>query len=340
MQDVGRDMLTQRKKVLITGADGFIGSHLVELMIDEGFHVKAFCFYNSSSSLGWLDHFPEEKLRHMEIVTGDIRDADSLRDAMKNINVVFHLAALISIPYSYLTPESYVDTNIGGTLNILQASKDSGVERVLITSSSEVYGTAQTTPITESHPRQAQSPYAATKISADALAQSYYKSFDLPVSIVRPFNTYGPRQSTRAVIPSIITQLLGGQKVLKMGDLRPSRDFVFVKDTVRGMFEVSKCDALIGQDVNIATGQEITIEKLANELIQQIDPGVTLQQEKQRLRPSDSEVYRLCGSHAKLKEYTGWSPQISFKDGLQRTIDWFRKPENLRLYRDNKHFNI
>jgi NAD dependent epimerase/dehydratase len=326
-------MRLKGKKVLVTGADGFIGSHLVERLIAEGAEVRAFCYYNSFNSWGWLDTFPKELLQQIDVFTGDVRDPNGVRTAMKGIDIVYHLAALIAIPYSYHSPDAYVDTNVKGTLNIVQAAKDLGTERILITSTSEVYGTAQYIPIDEKHPRQGQSPYSATKIGADCIAESFYRSFDMPITIVRPFNTYGPRQSARAIIPTIMTQLLNGYEEISLGDLTPTRDLVFVKDTARGFVEISLCDKLNGQDVNIATHNEISIGDLAKELIKQINPSATIIQEAQRLRPENSEVFRLYGDNKKLLEYTGWKPETTLEEGLRQTIEWFKKPENLRQYK-------
>ncbi|MCC5915636.1 MAG: SDR family oxidoreductase [Balneolaceae bacterium] len=320
-------------KVLVTGADGFIGSHLTEYLVDQGYDVRAFCYYNSFNSWGWLDSFPNEKLDQIEIFTGDIRDPNGVRTAMKDVDMVFHLAALIAIPFSYHSPDSYVDTNIKGTLNILQAAKDLNTSRILVTSTSEVYGTARFVPITEEHPRQGQSPYSATKIGADHMAESFYRSFDLPVTIVRPFNTYGPRQSARAVIPTIITQLLNGREQIKLGDLTPTRDLVYVKDTAKGFVEISRCDELIGQEVNIATQDEISIGDLANEMIQQINPGAEIVQDEERIRPAKSEVFRLFGSNEKLKKFTGWAPEYSLSSGIAETVEWFRNEQNLKQYK-------
>ncbi len=320
-------------KVLVTGADGFIGSHLVEALIKEGAIVKAFCYYNSFNSWGWIDTFPKELQQKIEIFTGDIRDQNGVRTAMKDVQIVYHLAALIAIPFSYHSPEAYVDTNVKGTLNIIQAAKDLNIERVIVTSTSEVYGTAQYVPIDENHPRQAQSPYSATKIGADCIAESYYRSFDLPLTIARPFNTFGPRQSARAIIPTIITQLLNGKEILELGDLTPTRDLVFVKDTAQGFVELSLCDKLIGHDVNIATNTEIAIGNLASEIIQQINPNAIIKQDEQRIRPEKSEVFRLFGDNSKLKTYTNWSPTTDLASGLKTTIEWFRNPENLSKYK-------
>ncbi|MBC3787285.1 NAD-dependent 4,6-dehydratase LegB [Spirosoma utsteinense] len=322
-----------KKKVLVTGADGFIGSHLVEKLLDDGYAVKAFVYYNSFNSWGWLDTLPTEKLQEIEIFAGDVRDPNGVRTAMKDVSMVFHLAALIAIPYSYHSPDSYVDTNIKGTLNILQAARDLGIEKVLVTSTSEVYGTALTVPIDETHPRQGQSPYSATKIGADSMADAYFRSFNLPVVTVRPFNTYGPRQSARAVIPTIITQLLNGYREIKLGALHPTRDLVFVKDTVNGFAEIAKHDALIGQEVNIATNAEISIGDLAHKIIDLMGVQAEIISDDQRLRPEKSEVERLMGSNQKITSTTAWRPQYSFDEGLKETIAWFSNPENLNQYK-------
>lgn len=310
------------KKVLVTGADGFIGSHLVETLLAEGFEVRAFVLYNSFNTWGWLDTFPKEKLDQIEVFAGDVRDVNAVRQAMKGIDAVFHLAALIAIPYSYCAPDAYVDTNMKGTLNILQAARDLNTERVLITSTSEVYGTAQYVPIDEKHPLQGQSPYSATKIGADRLAESFYRSFMLPVTIVRPFNTYGPRQSARAVIPTIITQLLAGKKEIKLGALSPTRDFNFVKDTARGFLEIYRSARTIGEEINIATQKEISIGQLAEELIRQINPDAEIVCDERRLRPEKSEVERLLGSNQKIRQLTAWEPRYTFEQGLAETIQF------------------
>ena len=319
------------KKVLVTGADGFIGSHLVEQLIKKGEKVKAFVYYNSFNTWGWLDTFPKELLAEIEIFAGDIRDPNGVRAAMKDVDEVFHLAALIAIPFSYHSPDSYVDTNIKGTLNVLQAARDLGTKRVLITSTSEVYGTAQYVPIDELHPFQGQSPYSATKIGADRLAESFYRSFEMPITIVRPFNTYGPRQSARAVIPTVITQLLSGMTEIKLGSLTPTRDFNYVKDTVQGFIDIARSDKTIGQEINIATQQEISIGQLAQELIDQINPIARIICDEQRLRPDKSEINRLLGSNEKIRELTGWEPKYSFKEGLAETIAFLK--ENLSRYK-------
>jgi len=328
-------MTTKNKQqtVLVTGADGFIGSHLVELLLEEGYQVRAFCLYNSFGTWGWLDNFPKEKLEQLDIFMGDVRDPNGVRTAMQGCSIVYHLAALIAIPYSYHSPDSYVDTNIKGTLNIVQAARDLGVERVLVPSTSEVYGTAQFVPITEAHPRQPQSPYSASKIGADCMAESFYRSFDLPVTIVRPFNTYGPRQSARAIIPTIITQLLAGFEEIQLGDLTPTRDLLFVKDTARGFLAIANSQELIGQDCNIATNSEITMQKMADTLVELINPKAKIVQDPKRLRPAKSEVFRLFGDNTKIKAHTNWSPAYTLEQGLQATIDWFSNKENLRLYK-------
>lgn len=326
-------MELKNKRVLVTGAGGFIGSHLVERLLEEGCEVVAFVKYNSLNKWGWLDSFDKKVLDKIEIFTGDIRNSDSVRKAVKSVDVVFHLAALISIPYSYISPESYVETNIKGTLNILQACIDYSIKKVLITSTSEVYGTAKFVPITEDHPKQGQSPYSATKIGADHLAESFYRSFDLPVVIVRPFNTYGPRQSARAVIPTIITQLLSGYNEIKLGSLHPTRDLVYVKDTVEGFVRLAKCDSAIGKEVNIATQSEISIQDLAKKLINKINPNAKIVSEDVRIRPQNSEVERLLGSNEKLRKLTGWVPETDIDRGLELTIEWFKNEENLRIYK-------
>ena len=318
-------------KVLVTGADGFIGSHLVEKLVKEGKRVKAFVYYNSFNSWGWLDTFNKEILDEIEIFTGDIRDPNGVRKVMKNIDEVYHLAALIAIPFSYHSPDSYVDTNIKGTLNVLQAARDYETSRVLITSTSEVYGTAKYVPIDEKHPYQGQSPYSATKIGADRLAESFYRSFNMPISIVRPFNTYGPRQSARAVIPTIITQLLSGKEEIKLGSLTPTRDFNYVKDTVNGFYEIAKSDKTIGEEINIATQNEISIKELAQEIISQINPNARIITDDNRIRPEKSEVNRLLGSNKKIRELTSWDVSYTFEEGIRETIEWLKN--NLDKYK-------
>lgn len=319
------------KKVLVTGSEGFIGSHLVQLLLSKGYDVRAFVLYNSFNTWGWLDTLSKEELNSLDIFTGDIRDPNGVKEAMNGVDEVFHLAALIAIPFSYHSPDTYVDTNIKGTLNVLQAAKALETKKVFITSTSEVYGTAQYVPIDEEHPYQGQSPYSATKIGADRLAESFYRSFDMPVTIVRPFNTYGPRQSARAVIPTIITQLLKGENEIKLGALTPTRDFNYVKDTANGFYQISKSDACIGQEINIATQNEISIGELAHEMINQINPNAKIICDEQRLRPENSEVNRLLGSNKKIKELTNWEPKYSLKEGLAETIEFFRA--NLGKYK-------
>lgn len=321
------------KKVLVTGADGFIGSHMVEKLLEEGYAVKAFVFYNSFNQWGWLDTFPPEILKEIEVTSGDIRDYTMVKEAMKGTEAVIHLAALIAIPYSYYAPDTYVDTNIKGTLNILNASREQGGIRLLTTSTSEVYGTAQYVPIDEKHPFQGQSPYSATKIGADRLAESYYRSFELPVTIVRPFNTFGPRQSARAVIPTIITQLLAGEKEIQLGSLSPTRDFNYVKDTVNGFVKILQADSTVGKEINIASQREISIGELASELIRQINPNARIVSTEERIRPQKSEVERLLGDNQKLKSMTSWEQKYTFEQGIAETISWMR--ENLHKYKNN-----
>ena len=324
-----------KNKILVTGADGFIGSHLVEKLVNSGADVKAFVFYNSFNSWGWLDSLPKELLSKIEIFVGDIRDPNGVREAMKGVDIVYHLAALIAIPFSYHSPDSYIDTNVKGTLNIIQAARDNQVSRVLVTSTSEVYGTAQFVPITELHPKQSQSPYSASKIGADAIADSFYRSFDLPLTIVRPFNTFGPRQSARAVIPTIISQLLNGVEEIKLGDITPTRDLLFVKDTVNGFLKIAECDKLIGHEVNIATQSEISVGDLAQSLINQINPIAKIVSDSVRLRPEKSEVFRLFGSNQKLKSFTDWKQNYSLEEGLVETVEWFSQKENLKQYKSD-----
>lgn len=317
--------------VLVTGADGFIGSHLTEELVKKGEKVRAFAYYNSFNTWGWLDTLPKEILNEIEVFTGDIRDPNGVRTAMEGIDTVHHLAALIAIPFSYHSPDSYVDTNIKGTLNVLQAARDLDTSRILVTSTSEVYGTAQYVPIDEKHPYQGQSPYSATKIGSDRIAESFYRSFETPVTIVRPFNTYGPRQSNRAVIPTIITQLLAGNEEIKLGDLTPTRDFNYVKDTARGFITLAEATNTIGEEINIATQHEISIGQLAEELIQQINPNAKIITEEQRLRPEKSEVNRLLGSNEKISRLTDWKPEYSLAEGLAETIEFFKN--NLDKYK-------
>jgi len=323
----------RNKKVLVTGADGFIGSHLVEALLEHGCDVRAFVFYNSFNSWGWLDSLPGEQLQSLDVFAGDIRDPNGVAEAMKSCDVVFHLAALIAIPFSYHSPDSYVDTNIKGTLNVLQAARQLGTERVLITSTSEVYGTAQYVPIDEKHPFQGQSPYSATKIGADRLGESFYRSFETPVTIVRPFNTYGPRQSARAVIPTIITQLLLGKTELHLGDLTPTRDFNYVKDTAQGFIALAKADAAVGKEINIATGKEHTVGDVAKLLISALNPDARIITDEQRIRPKASEVFRLLGDNTLISSLTSWQPEYDLDAGLLDTVAWFKEPENLARYK-------
>lgn len=311
-------------KILVTGADGFIGSHLTEKLVKQGHKVKAFAYYNSFNTWGWIDTLPKDIMKEVEVFTGDVRDPNGVREAIKGMDEVYHLAALIAIPFSYHSPDTYVDTNIKGTLNVLQAARDIDISRLLITSTSEVYGTAQYVPIDELHPFQGQSPYSATKIGADRLAESFYRSFNMPITIVRPFNTYGPRQSARAVIPTIITQLLAGKEEIELGSLAPTRDFNFVKDTANGFIEIAKSDKTIGEEINIATQQEISIGELAQELIRQINPNARIICDEQRLRPEKSEVNRLLGSNEKIKRLTNWKPNYTFEQGISETVEFFK----------------
>jgi NAD dependent epimerase/dehydratase len=320
------------EKVLVTGADGFIGSHLTEMLLEQGYQVKALAYYNSFNHWGWLEGI---KHPNLEVVSGDVRDPYFCKHISKDIDIIFHLAALIAIPYSYVAPDSYVDTNIKGTLNICQAAKENGVKKILVTSTSEVYGTAQYVPIDEKHPKQAQSPYSATKIGADALALSFYNAFELPVVVVRPFNTYGPRQSARAIIPTIITQIANGMKEIKLGDLTPTRDFNFVKDTCKGFIELSKCDDAVGKEVNIATNDEISMRDTLELIAKIMNSNVKFIEDEQRLRPKKSEVFRLLGDNSKIKSLTAFTPSYSIEDGLRETVTWFLDKENLKKYKAN-----
>ena len=321
----------------MTGADGFIGSHLLEGLLSKGCQVKAFVFYNSFNSFGWLDTFSKEKLDKIEVFAGDIRDPHGVKAAMKGCDVVFHLAALIAIPYSYHSPDTYVDTNIKGALNVVQAARELGVTRVVQTSTSEVYGTARFVPITEEHPLQGQSPYSASKIGADQIAMSFYNSFDTPVSIIRPFNTYGPRQSARAVIPTVIVQLANGLRKIKLGSLHPTRDFNYVKDTVNGFIAVAESEKTLGEVINIGNNYEISIGDTVNLIAQIMEAEIEIQPDEVRLRPERSEVERLWADNSKAKDLTGWEPQYSGKDGFRRglseTVEWFANTENLKKYK-------
>ncbi|MBT5400222.1 SDR family NAD(P)-dependent oxidoreductase [bacterium] len=316
---------------LVTGADGFIGSHLVEMLVAKGYQVKALSQYNSFNNWGWLEDVDCKD--QIEILTGDIRDPHYCKHITQGVDLIFHLAALIAIPYSYVAPDSYVDTNIKGTLNICQAAKENGNIRVIHTSTSEVYGTAQYVPIDESHPIQAQSPYSATKIAADAMAMSFYNAFDLPITIARPFNTYGPRQSARAVIPTIITQIANGATEIKLGDTTPTRDFNYVEDTCRGFIALAKHDESIGQIVNIGSNFEISIGETLNIIKNLMNSDVKFVVESERIRPEKSEVFRLWCDNSKIEKLTGFKPQVDIYQGLQRTIEWLTQPENLKKYK-------
>ena len=326
-------MKLKNMKVLVTGADGFIGSHLVDMLQKAGGKVRAFVYYNSLNSWGWLDTFPKDKLSKIEVFSGDVRDLNGVKKAMKGIDVVFHLAALIGIPFSYRSPDCYVDTNIKGTLNILQAARELKISRLLVTSTSEVYGSALYVPIDESHPLQGQSPYSATKIAADKISESFYRSFNLPVTIVRPFNTYGPKQSARAIIPTIIIQLLAGKKEIKLGSTSPTRDFNYVKDVCNGFLAIANSSKTIGEEINIATGKDISIAELANKIVKKINPKAKVVLDKQRSRPEKSEVESLVGSRKKISMLTDWKPKHSLDNGLDKTIAWFECKENLKLYK-------
>ncbi|HQR38640.1 MAG TPA: NAD-dependent 4,6-dehydratase LegB [Blastocatellia bacterium] len=334
-------MKLQGKKVLVTGADGFIGSHLAEYLVELGADVRAFIYYNSFNSWGWLDDSDERIRESIEVFAGDIRDPHGVRTAMRGCDVVMHLAALIAIPYSYHSPDTYVDTNVKGTLNVVQAARDLGVERVVHTSTSEVYGTARFVPITEEHPLQGQSPYAASKIGADQIAQSFQLSFATPVATIRPFNTYGPRQSARAVIPTIITQFASGARTLKLGALTPTRDFNFVRDTVRGFVAVAECDAAVGQVVNVGSGHEISIGDTARLIGELMDARVAFESDDARMRPAGSEVERLCADNSRARALTSWAPEYAGAEGLRRglteTIAWFCEPANLRRYKAGRY---
>jgi len=321
------------KKVLVTGADGFIGSHLTEMLLEKGCKVRALSYYNSFNYWGWLEELPQSE--RLEVVSGDIRDPHFVDELVKDVDVVFHLAALIAIPFSYRAPDSYIDTNIKGTLNICQAALRHKVQKVLHTSTSEVYGTAQYVPIDERHPLQPQSPYSASKIGADAIAMSFFYSFQLPLTIARPFNTYGPRQSARAVIPTIITQLANGAKEIRLGDLRPTRDFNFVKDTCKGMILLAEGESTIGQVFNIGSDSEISIGDLAQKIMDLIGVKAEIVSENQRLRPKDSEVLRLRCNNQKIRQAVGFKPDFTLDEGLKETIAWFSKKENLAKYKSD-----
>lgn len=331
----------KKNKVLVTGADGFIGSHLTEELVRQGYNVKAFVLYNSFNSWGWLDHCPKEIKNNVEIFQGDIRDPSGVRKALIGCDKVLHLAALIAIPYSYHSPDTYVDTNIRGTLNILQAARDLNLSKVIHTSTSEVYGSAQFVPITENHPIIGQSPYSATKIAADQLAFSFYSSFDLPVSIIRPFNTYGPRQSARAVIPSIIIQILNNFDKIELGALYPTRDFTYISDTVLGFIAALESEGIDGETINLGTNYEISISKTAETIARLMNKDVKINEKSERLRPKKSEVDRLCSSNKKAENLINWKPQLfnlkGFEEGLNKTIEWFSKTENLVKYKSDMY---
>lgn len=326
-------MNARNKKVLVTGACGFIGSHLVERLLEDGCDVRAFVFYNSFNSWGWLDTLDRDILKKIEVFPGDIRDVYRVRQAVRGRDIIFHLAALVGIPFSYYSPASYIDTNVKGTLNILEAARDYAAQKVIVTSTSEVYGTARYVPIDENHALQGQSPYAASKIAADKLALSFFHSFDTPVVIARPFNTYGPRQSLRAIIPTIITQLLSDNMEVELGALHPTRDFNYIKDVCDGFVDIAQSDKVIGQEFNIASSTEISIGKLAQMIIKNINPQARIKYKRERVRPQKSEVERLSGSSAKIKKVTRWNPRYSLKEGLEQTIDWFRAQDIQRLYK-------
>ena len=329
----------REKKILVTGADGFIGSHLTETLVTQGHRVKAFVYYNSFNSWGWLDHSPRNIKDNLEVFAGDIRDPHGVRAAMADCDIVFHLAALIAIPYSYHSPDTYVDTNIKGTLNILQAGRDLGVDRIVHTSTSEVYGTARYVPIDEAHPLQGQSPYSATKIGADQMALSFYNAFDTPVSIIRPFNTYGPRQSARAVIPTVITQIASGKKALKLGALHPTRDFNYVKDTVHGFIEIAKSAESIGEVINIGSNFEISIEDTVKLIADVMNADISIVTDNERLRPEKSEVDRLWADNSKAKVLLDWNPGYAGVDGMKKgmleTVEWFSNKQNQSLYKSD-----
>jgi NAD dependent epimerase/dehydratase len=319
------------KKVLVTGADGFIGSHLTEMLVSKGYHVKALSQYNSFNNWGWLENVSCKN--DVEILSGDIRDPHYCKAISRDVEIIFHLAALIAIPFSYLAPDSYVETNIKGTLNICQAAKENEISRLIHTSTSEVYGTAQYVPIDEKHPLQPQSPYSATKIAADAMAMSFYNSFNLPVTIARPFNTYGPRQSARAIIPTIITQIALGKKEIKLGDLSPTRDFNYVEDCCRGFIMIAESDKTIGETINIGSNSEISINDTLKLIKELMSSDATFVNDEQRERPKKSEVFRLWCDNKKINELVGYKPQTNIRDGLKKTIDWITEPENLKIYK-------
>lgn len=321
-------------RVLVTGADGFIGSHLTEFLLEKKYQVRALSYYNSFNFWGWLEGIEDENL---EVVSGDIRDPHFCKLIAKDVDVIFHLAALIAIPFSYVAPDSYVDTNVKGTLNICQAARENDIRKLIVTSTSEVYGTALYVPINEEHPKQPQSPYSASKIGADMMAMSFFNAFDLPVAIARPFNTYGPRQSARAIIPTIISQISNGKKEIKLGDLSPTRDFNFVKDTCRGFLELAECDEAIGQEVNIASNFEVSMRETFELIAKLMNADVEFIEDKERFRPEKSEVFRLWGDNSKIKQLTGFEPRYSLEEGLKETIEWFTDPKNLSRYKADRY---
>ena len=329
------------KNILVTGADGFIGSHLTDELVLRGHDVRAFIFYNSFNSWGWLDHSELEIKKSLEVFAGDIRDPHGMKQAMKGCDVVFHLAALIAIPYSYHSPDTYVDTNVRGTLNVVQSARELGISKVIHTSTSEVYGTAQFVPITEEHPLQGQSPYSASKIGADQIAMSFYHAFNTPVSIIRPFNTYGPRQSARAVIPTVITQIADGQRKIRLGSLHPTRDFNYIKDSVRGFIAVAESDKSVGEVINIGSNYEISIGDTVGLIAEVMGADIEVETEQVRVRPEKSEVDRLWADNCKAKKLTGWKPLYAgregFKRGLIETVKWFVDPENLKKYKPDMY---
>jgi dTDP-glucose 4,6-dehydratase len=328
-------------KILVTGADGFIGSHLVEELVRQGNNVRAFVCYNSFNSWGWLDHSPDDIRENLDVFAGDIRDPYGVRQAMQGCSAVMHLAALIAIPYSYYSPESYIDTNVKGTLNVLQAARDLGIDRVVHTSTSEVYGSARFVPISEGHPLQAQSPYAASKIGADQIALSFHASFGTPVTVIRPFNTYGPRQSARAVIPTIITQVASGARTIRLGSLHPTRDFNYVSDTVAGFIAIAGTDRTVGQVVNVGSNFEVSIGETLDTILEIMHADVEVVSENHRVRPELSEVERLWADNGKIMELTSWRPSYGgyegFRRGITETVNWFCRPENLRLYKADSY---
>lgn len=334
-------MQLSNKKILVTGADGFIGSHLVETLISRDYEVRAFVWYNSNNSWGWLDTLPQHIKNNLDVFAGDIRDPHGVKQAMQGINVIMHLAALIAIPYSYHFPHSYIETNVQGTLNLLQAAREANVEKFLQTSTSEVYGTAQFVPITEQHPLQAQSPYAASKIGADQIALSFFRSFELPVTIVRPFNTYGPRQSARAIIPTTITQIAKGNSKIQLGSLHPTRDFNFIQDTVDAFIAIAESDSTIGETINIGSNFEVSMRDTVQFIAEIMNKSIDIVADPSRIRPEQSEVNRLYACNAKVKQLTEWQPQYSkldgFKRGLQKTIEWFLNPLHLSFYKADRY---